>query len=80
MDPFRINEDALIKPSLLENDPVFLEKKSFTICDQCIFALSLESPLGKGRDPFFEQTLPKDALCQVWIKIGSLVLERKIKM
>ena len=80
MDPFRINEDALIKSSLLENDPVFLEKKSFTICDQCIFALSLESPLGKGRDPFFEQTLPKDALCQVWIKIGSLVLERKIKM
>ena len=49
MDPFRINEDALIKPSLLENDPVFLEKKNFTIYVINAFSLfRLNLPLEKG--------------------------------
>ena len=40
--------------SLIEIGPVVL-KKIFKVC-QCIFAISLLSPLGKGRGPSFEQT------------------------
>ena len=34
--------------------PVILENKILKIC-QCIFAISLFSPLGKGHDPSFEE-------------------------
>ena len=42
-------------PSLVEIGPVVLEKKIFKFC-QCIFAISLFSPLQKGHGPSFEQT------------------------
>ena len=42
-------------PSLVEIGPVVLKKKSFKVC-QYIFAISLLSPLRKGRGPSFEQT------------------------
>ena len=44
-----------IKPILFEIGPVVLDKKIFK-ARQCIFAISLLSPLGKGRGPSFEQT------------------------
>ena len=59
-------------PSLVEIGQMVLEKKIFWIC-QCIFAISL-SPLGNRRGPSFEKrefSLPKDALCQVWLKLPS---------
>ena len=40
---------------LVEIGPVVLEKKIFLMC-QCIFAILLLSPFGKGRGPSFEQT------------------------
>jgi hypothetical protein len=36
-----------------------------------IFTLSLLSPLGGGLFPLFEQTSPKDDLCQVWFKLAQ---------
>ena len=44
-----------IVPSLVEIGPLVLEKKIFKFC-QCIFAIALLSPLGKGWGPLFEQT------------------------
>ena len=38
---------------------------------QFIFAMSLLYSLGKGHGPSFEQTSPKDALCQVWLKLAQ---------
>ena len=32
--------------------------------------MSLLYSLGKGHGPSFEQTLPKHALCQVWLKLA----------
>ena len=40
-------------PSLIESDPVDLEK-ILKFC-QCTFTILLLSPFGKGRDPLFEQ-------------------------
>ena len=40
--------------SLVEIDPVDLEKMTFRWC-QCIFAISLFSPLGKACPSSFEQ-------------------------
>ena len=42
-------------PNLIEIGPVVLEKKNYKV-GQCIFAISLLSPLGKGRGPSFQQT------------------------
>ena len=42
-------------PSLVEIGPLFLKRKIFKVC-QCIFDISLLSPLWKGRCPSFEQT------------------------
>ena len=43
-------------PSLVEIDPVVLEKKIFFKCSQRILVISLLSPLGKGWGPTFGQT------------------------
>ena len=52
--------------SLIETDPVVLEKKIFKFC-QCMFANLLLSPLGKGRGPSFEQTwIPISQECFVF--------------
>jgi hypothetical protein len=37
---------------------------------QCIFTLSLLSPLGEGLSPSFDPS-PKDDLCQVWSKLAQ---------
>ena len=42
-------------PNLVEIGPAVLEKKHFKF-RQCIFTISLLSPLGKGLGPSFEQT------------------------
>ena len=69
-------------PSLVEMGPVVLEKKIFKV-RQCIFAISWFSPLGKWRDPSFEQTwIPITQECFVpsLVEIGSVVLEKKSKI
>ena len=55
---------------LVEIGPVVLEKKILKF-RQGIFTILLLSPLGKVHDPSFEQTSPKDALCQVWLKLAT---------
>ena len=68
-------------PSLVEIYPVILEKKIFKFC-QSIFAILLLSPLGKERDIHlntFESSSPKDALCQVWLKLSQWFLRRRCK-
>ena len=60
-----------IVTSLVEIGTVVLGKKIF-IFSQCIFAISLLSPLGKGRGPLFEQNwinFTQNALWQVWLKL-----------
>ena len=45
---------------------------------QCIFTNMKLSPLGIGRGPFFnklEFPAPKDALCQVWLKLVQWFLK-----
>ena len=69
-------------PSLVEIDPVVLKKKIFKV-GQCIFAISLLSPLGKGRGPSFEQTwirITQGCFVPSLAVIGPLVLEKKMKM
>ena len=49
----------------------FWSRKIFK-CLQCIFAISLLSPLGKGMTvqlQKLESTLPKDTFCQVWLNL-----------
>ena len=65
--------------SLVEFGLVVLEK--IFKFRQCIFAILLLFPLGKGDGPSFEQQLepphPRtDAFCQVWFEIGPVVLEK----
>ena len=60
-------------PSLIEIGPVVLEKKIFKF-RQCIFAISWLSPLEKGMALYLNQLefpSPKDALCQVWLKLAQ---------
>jgi hypothetical protein len=57
---------------MIEFGLLVLEKKIFENF-QCIFTLLLLSPLGEGLSPSFEQLeslLPKDDLCQVWLKLA----------
>ena len=66
-------------PSLVEIGSVVLEKKIFEF-RQCICAISLLSPLGKERGPSFEQLespSPKDALCQVRLKLAQWFWRRR---
>ena len=69
-------------PSLVEIDPVVLKKKIFKV-GQCIFAISLLFPLGKGPGPSFDQTwIPFTQGCFVpsLVEISPVVLEKKMKM
>ena len=57
--------------SLIEICPVVLEAKIFK-CHRCIFTISKLSPLEKGvilHLNKLEFPSPKDALCQVWLKL-----------
>ena len=68
--------------SLVEIGPVVLEKKMF-IFRQCILAISISPPLGKGRGPSFEQTLHPQhprMLCAKLVEIGWMVREKKVNM
>ena len=45
-----------------------------------IFTISLSSPLEEGSGPSFKQTLiplPKNALCQVWLKLAKWFWRRR---
>ena len=58
--------------SLVENDPVVLEKKIFKFC-QNSFTLSLLYPMEKVvvlHLNNFESRLPKDALFYLWLKLA----------
>ena len=59
----------MLVQNLVEIGPVVIKKKILKV-GQCIFAILLLSPLAKGHGPSFEQTLPKHALCQVWLKLA----------
>ena len=67
-------------PSLVEIGPVGLKKKIFKV-RQCIFAISLLSPLGKGLGPSFEQIwIPITQGCFVLslVEIGPVVFKKNI--
>ena len=68
-------------PSLVKIGPdVF--KKIFNV-HQCIFAISLLSPLGKGRGSSFEQTwipITKGCFVPCLVEIGQVVLQKKMNM
>ena len=69
-------------PSLVEIGSVVLEKKIFEF-RQCIFAISLLSPLGEGWGPSFEQTwicFTQGYFVPSLVEIGQVVLEKKMKM
>ena len=60
-------------PSLVEIDSVVLEKKIFKFC-QCIFSIKNYLPWEKGGALHLnklESPSPKDALCQVWLKLAQ---------
>ena len=59
--------------SLVEISPAVFEK-IFEV-RQCIFAISLLSPLPKKRGFSFEFPPPKDALCQVCVQLALRILE-----
>jgi hypothetical protein len=64
---------------LIDFAPLVLEKKILKNF-QCIFTLSLLSPLGEGLSlPLHkhESPLPKDDLCQVWLKLAQWFWRRK---
>ena len=66
-------------PSLVENGSVVLEKKIFEF-RQCIFAISLLSPLGEGWGPSFEQIwipLIQGYFVPSLVKIGPVVLGKR---
>ena len=67
-------------PSLVEIGPVVLEKKIlnfFNVFSLFRNYLPLEKRWALHLNKL-ESPSPKDALCQVWLKIGSLVLEKKV--
>ena len=67
-------------PRLVEIGPVVLKKKIFKLC-QCIFAISLLSPLRKGRGPSFDQTwilITQECFVPTLFEIGPVVLRKKI--
>ena len=66
-------------PSLVEIDPVVLEKKIFNFIN--IFSLFRNYlPMEKGGAHHLiklESPLPEDALCQIWLKLARLFLRRR---
>ena len=78
--PLHLNklESPTPKDALVEIGPVVLEK-ILKIC-QCISLFRNYLPLEKGGAFHLnklESTSPIDALCQVWLKFGPAVLEKK---
>jgi hypothetical protein len=66
---------------LIEFGLLVLKKEIFKNV-QCIFTLSLLSPLGEGLCPSFEKLefpSPKDDLCQVWLKLVQWFWRRSQK-
>ena len=66
----------MICVKFVEIGPVILEDKIFKVC-QCIFAILLLSPLRKGMALHLNKLKspsPKDALCQVWLKLAQWFL------
>ena len=63
-------------PSLVEIGPVILENKISKV-RQCILAIPLISPLGFLHSNKYESPPPKDALCQVWLKLAQWFLRRR---
>ena len=66
-------------PSLVDIGPVVLKKWIFKL-RQCIFAISLSSPLEKGWGHSLNKldfSSPKNALCQVWLKLALWFLRRR---
>ena len=66
-------------PRLFEIGPVVLEKKIFKFC-QCILLFRKYLLLEKGRGLHLiklESPLPKDGLCQVWLKLAQWFWRRK---
>ena len=62
----------MLVPSLVEIGPMVLKKKIFKL-RQCNFAISLQSPPGKGVALHLnklESPQPKGALCQVYLKLA----------
>ena len=77
---FPITQGCFV-PSLVEIGSVVLKKKILKV-GQCIFAISLLSPLGNGQGPSFEQTwilITEDTLCQVWFKLAQWFSRRRWK-
>ena len=73
---------GILCASLVEIGPVVLEKKIFKSC-QCIFTISLLSPLWEGRGPSFEHTwipFTQGYFVPSLVEIGPVVLEKKMKM
>ena len=67
-------------PSFVEISLVILEKWSSKVC-QCIFAISLLSPLGNRKDPSFEQKwipLTQGFFVPKLLDIGPVVLEKRV--
>ena len=67
-------------PSLLENDPVVLEKKIFKT-SQWIFTISQLSPLWEGCGPSLEQiwiSFTQECFVPSLFEVGPVVLEKKI--
>ena len=65
-------------PKLVKVGPVILEKKIFEF-RQCIFAILLFFPFGKGRVFYLnklDSPSPKDALCQLWSKFAHCFWRR----
>ena len=66
-------------PNLVEIGPLVLEKKIFKI-SQCIFAITwLSSLYRKVWGPSFVELnpWPKDALCQIWLKLAHWFWRRR---
>ena len=70
-------------PSLVEIDPVVLEKKFFKF-HKCFSVILIWNylPLEKGRSLYLnklESPSPRDALCQVWLKLALWFWRRRWK-
>ena len=76
---FSSNKKCFV-PSLFEIGPVILEEKSFKFL-WCIFSIFYYLSLEKGVALYLnklESHSPKNVLCQIWVGIAPVVLQKKI--
>ena len=66
LNPFH---PRMLVPSLVEIGTLVLKKKSFKF-SECIFSILKLSPLW-ACGPSIKYPLPKDTLCQVWLKLAQ---------